>query len=242
MRPGPPPEITEKPASDSRRAIVFGLLVVSDDPALMRALPNMLTAGRMPRRRSVASGELCHNPQHPPGLLPVGRVERLRVDQLRNLAGLRHACLRSFSWMGRRTCTARSTRCRICARRAASRPARCAGCCRCCAEWSRTASRTTSPSCSTRRARRSATTGIRSTRRNRPPMPDDLVAADRAAARARPRARLAAADDRRRRGRRRHRHAGAPARRRQASTRVISTVATRTSRSSSRRQSRWSTR
>ena len=43
---------------------------------------------------------------------------------------------------------------------------------------------------------------------NRPPMPDDLARADRAAARARARARLAAADGRRRRGRRRHRHAG----------------------------------
>ena len=47
----------------------------TDGPGLMRALPNMVTAGRMPRRRSVASGELCHNPQHPPRFLPVGGVE-----------------------------------------------------------------------------------------------------------------------------------------------------------------------
>ena len=67
--------------------------------------------------------------------------------------------------MVRRICIARSTRCRICARRRASRPARCAVCCRCCAVWSSTASRTTSPSCSTHRARRSATSGTPTTRR-----------------------------------------------------------------------------
>ena len=42
--------------------------------------------------------------------------------------------------MGRRTCTARFTRCRTCAPRAAIRPARFAGSFRCCADWSRTAS------------------------------------------------------------------------------------------------------
>ncbi len=67
--------------------------------------------------------------------------------------------------MGRRTCIARSTRCPTCARRRASRRGRCAASFRCCAEWRRTASRTTSPSSSTRRARPSATTGTPTTRR-----------------------------------------------------------------------------
>ena len=67
--------------------------------------------------------------------------------------------------MGLRTCIALFTRLPDLAHlEAASRRARCAGCCRCCAEWWRTASRTISPSCSTRRARRSATTGTRNTR------------------------------------------------------------------------------
>ena len=57
----------------------------------MRALPNMLTAGRMPRRRSVATDEFCHNAEHPPRFLTVGRVHRLWVDQLGNLVCLDHA-------------------------------------------------------------------------------------------------------------------------------------------------------
>ena len=77
--------------------------------------------------------------------------------------------------MGRRIFIARFTRSPICGRRGASRPARCAGCWRCCAEWSRTSSRSTSPSCSMRRARRSATTGIPQYKANRAPMPDDLA-------------------------------------------------------------------
>ena len=66
-------------------------------------------------------------------------------------------------------------------------------------------------------------------------------AADRAAARARARARLAAADGRRRRGRRRHRHARARRRTRPASRRS-SRRPTRISRNSSSPASRSSTR
>ena len=62
-------------------------------------------------------------------------------------------------------------------------------------------------------------------------MPDDLVAPDRAAARARARARLAAADGRRRRGRRRDRHARRAGRRGRHRLRR-SRPSTRTSRSS----------
>src|ERR1700682_167127 len=36
-------------------------------------------------------GEFCHNAEHPPRLLSVRRVHRLRVDHLRNLARLNHA-------------------------------------------------------------------------------------------------------------------------------------------------------
>ena len=55
MSPGPPPEITEKPASDKQARDVLGDLRSTDGPGLMRALPNIDTAGRMPRRRSVAA-------------------------------------------------------------------------------------------------------------------------------------------------------------------------------------------
>ena len=36
-------------------------------------------------------GEFCHNAEYPPRFLPVGRVHRLRVDQLGNLVRLNHA-------------------------------------------------------------------------------------------------------------------------------------------------------
>ena len=130
----------------------------------MRALPNTLTAGRTPRSRSVAAANSAIIPSTRQASWPLVVYMRLRIDELGNLAGS-DACLRSSWSMVRRTCIARSTRCRTCARRRASRPARCAACSRCCAEWWRTASPTTSPSSSTRRARPSATTGTRSTRR-----------------------------------------------------------------------------
>src|SRR5688572_19305384 len=54
IRPGPPPLTTEKPASDSRRAVSSASFQYCV-PGLTRALPNTETAGWMPTRRSVAS-------------------------------------------------------------------------------------------------------------------------------------------------------------------------------------------
>ena len=54
MRPGPPPEITAKPASESSRAI-FSVLSKYGWSGPIRALPNIETAGRMPRNLSVAA-------------------------------------------------------------------------------------------------------------------------------------------------------------------------------------------
>src|SRR5262245_7937343 len=54
MRPGPPPLTTEKPASESSRAVSSASLQYSV-PGLTRALPNTETAGWMPTIRSVAS-------------------------------------------------------------------------------------------------------------------------------------------------------------------------------------------
>ena len=54
INPGPPPEITEKPASESMRAMISAFSKYGW-PEWMRALPNIETAGRMPRSRSVAA-------------------------------------------------------------------------------------------------------------------------------------------------------------------------------------------
>ena len=88
INPGPPPEITEKPASDSRRAIDFAVRVVRMVLADARAAEH--ADGGMDAVQLVGRGlELCHNPQHPPGLLSVGRLQRWRIDQLGNLVGSR---------------------------------------------------------------------------------------------------------------------------------------------------------
>src|SRR5688500_1315389 len=54
MMPGPPPLTTEKPASESRRAVSSASFQYSV-PGFTRALPNTETAGWIPTRRSVAS-------------------------------------------------------------------------------------------------------------------------------------------------------------------------------------------
>src|SRR3954463_7631008 len=54
MRPGPPPLTTEKPASESSRAVSSASFQYGV-PGFTRALPNTDTAGWMPTRRSVAS-------------------------------------------------------------------------------------------------------------------------------------------------------------------------------------------
>src|SRR5512134_3143153 len=53
INPGPPPAITENPASESCRAIVSAFAKYGCSGGV-RALPNIDTAGRMPRRGSVA--------------------------------------------------------------------------------------------------------------------------------------------------------------------------------------------
>ena len=92
--PGPPPEMTEKPASDRRRAIVLRLFVIRMTGLDARAAEH---AHRGPDAAQALGrdGELCHNPQHPPRFLTVGRVECLRIDEFRNLVGLTHAYARA---------------------------------------------------------------------------------------------------------------------------------------------------
>ena len=143
----------------------LGLRRSTDGPGLMRALPNMRHGGTHAAQAFGRGGELCHNPQHPPGLLPVGRVHRLRIDQLRNLAGLTAmptlVLVDGSSYLYRAFHALPDLR--TSTRRADRRAARCAV--DVAPDGRGRASRTTSPSSSTRRARPSATTGIPSTRR-----------------------------------------------------------------------------
>ena len=152
-------------------------------------------------------GKLCHNAQNTPRFLSVGREIRLRIDQLGNLARLIHA----YAVPRRRLVVSVPGVSRLAgsahlARRAHGRDSRChfhvapIG-----------RGRQAGPVRGRiRRTRQDVSRRLVSAIQGQPPGDARRSrAADRAAARADSRVRLAVADDRRRRSRRRHRHAGA---------------------------------
>ncbi len=208
-------------AGDHREARVgkqardaFGLRRNTDDRGLMRALPNMLTAGRMPRRRSVASGELCHNAQHPPRFLPVGRVHRLRIDQLRNLVRSDIMPCPSSLLVDGSSYLYRAFHALPDLRTSRGEPT---GAIRGVVSMLRRLVEDGKPDYFAvvfdAPGKTFRDDWYPQYKANRPPMPDDLVAQIEPLHELIARARLAAADDRRRRGRRRDRHARARRRR-----------------------------
>jgi hypothetical protein len=87
MIPGPPPEITEKPAADKRRAIVLGHLVIGMLGRHARAAED--GDGRLDGLQPLGGGdELCDNLEHPP------RFAR------RRLRALQHLGVRGFGTFG----------------------------------------------------------------------------------------------------------------------------------------------
>ena len=211
MIPGPPPEITAKPASDRQPRDLLRLFVIRVAGLDARAAEHA-DGGADAAQPFGRDRELCHNRQHPPRFLAIGRVECVRIDQFRNLRGLRMPTLvlvdgssylyRAFHALpdlrtskGEPTGALRGVRFDV----APNGRGRQAGLLR---------GRVRRAGQDVSRRLVSAVQGEPAAHAGGPRQ------ADRAAARTRARARLAAADGGGRRGRRRDRHAGDAGRRR----------------------------
>jgi hypothetical protein len=98
IRPGPPPEMTAKPASESLRASV-SVSLYQRCSGLMRALPKIETAGRMSASASVASTNSAIMPSTCQDSLALMAVDRSLGIMLLSL-GVLGIAFRMFLTMG----------------------------------------------------------------------------------------------------------------------------------------------